>query len=134
MAVAVLLAVNGGFALFGAATVLFGSVACDPSCARQIAFALAWGTLGLASSVFLFKRYLVGLWGGCTFLLFQTAGVATSEFIYNPNIGLALFFSISQETSAISFNVLAIAAIAVLISVFVREHQAQEGLNSADSA
>lgn len=133
MAVAVLLLINGGFAFFGAVWVFLGAVPCDTSCATQIAFVLAWGTLGVASAVLLFKRYLVGLWGGCAFLLLQTVGVATREFVYNPNSGLTLFFSISEETSAISFNILAIAAITVLISVFVRDHQAQEGLNLSDS-
>lgn len=130
--VAALLLVNSAFAVLGAMGRISGSLSCGNSCTELIALNFVWGSLGIASSILLFKRYLLGLWGACLFFLFHTVGISTAEFIYRPRSGLSLFVSVGNDMSAISFNVLAIAAIVVLIAVFVRNRRLETSSRSGD--
>lgn len=99
---------------------------CDERCVSFSLFLVAWGVVGLLSGVLILKKYLVAIWGGCLFFLLQALGISASGFSYNLNIGLNLFISVGGERSLIFFNLLALAAIIIMISTFVAEYQKGE--------
>ena len=98
---------------------------CNVNCQVWGGYLVIWGVVGLSSGVFLLRKYQWAIWSGSLFFLLQTIGLVTTEFYYLPYLLLDLHIKISSGNSMVSFNLLAIAAIMVLISVFVREAQSE---------
>ena len=100
------------------------SDACMEGCVYFAYFLFGWGMFGLVNGIFLYKRYQWAIWGGSLFFLLQSIGIITNQFYYYMNVGLRFILKVGEEGSIVGFNLLAIAAIIILIGSYVREAQA----------
>ena len=101
---------------------------CNESCLTFSTFLIIWGSVGIVSGVFIFKKYIFALWGGSLFFLLQALGISTSEFSFHLNYGLNLFVSVGSQQLIIFINILAIIAVIILISAFVSEYQKYDNI------
>ena len=130
MAAGAVLLFNAGAAIVTAGLLAFAVESCPGTCIAKIGLVLAWGGVGIVSGIYLFRRRSWALWGGCLFFLFQSISVQTPDFFYNLNVGLSLYISVESNGSAISFNLLACVAIALLISEYLLRNRTNDGLSS----